>query len=128
MNTKDFVLNSINLIVDQFPFIQCTYQYDKFTCLHSIEILPNTYLNSPNGFGAIQYEITKNFMKNFPGERLSFFTTTNSIKIEKENIVSIIKGRMFELSKEVNLFPEHVLNIPDLGFILDKDNNYALAA
>jgi hypothetical protein len=91
--------------------------------------LPSAYLNSPHGFGELQFNITKEFICSFPDERLSFFTTGNIMELEASQLVCVVKGRYcVDTIKDVQLFPDNNLQIARVDFLIDKDANYALAA
>lgn len=130
MKAQDFIIKSVKRIVTDFPFVQCTYQFDEFCGLHSVQVLPKDYLNTPQGFGNVQYEITKDFLTLFPHERLSFFSSDNSMEVEPEDVIITVQGKLFKhiSNKELGLFPEDMVSISNGNSIIAGDGNYALAA
>ena len=128
-NAQEFVIKSIKKITQDFPFVQCTYQFDRFCGLHSVEILPKHYLNNVGSFGELQFNITKEFIALFPFERISFFSSGNSLEIEPEDVILTIKGKCFsEISKDVELFPDYKVNVSNFDEVIDRGGNYAVAA
>lgn len=131
MKAQDFVIGHLKSMVNKFPYIKCTYQYDMFDSLHSIEILPKYYLNNPKELSDIQYNITKEFMQNFPYESLCFFTEGDFIEVEDENIVFCVKGDLFRQydSAFVELFTVDSIFVDIENVLTDKgEDNFALAA
>ncbi|MFD0750611.1 hypothetical protein ACFQZS_10685 [Mucilaginibacter calamicampi] len=127
MTSIEFVINKIEQLVLEFPFVQCTYQFDRFSNLHTVEVLPELYLNNPDGFSEIEYSIKREFISKFPYERMSFFTTGNLVEIEQENLVHIAKGKFYKKPR-IELFPEYTLHIPNVDSTIDKDLDYSIAA
>jgi len=130
MTSKKFVINGMNKIVDSFPFVKCTYQFDRFSNLHSIEVLPEFYLNNPSGFSELQHSIKREFISKFPYERLSFFTNGNIIEIESDNYICSVSGKFYKNHdiKNVELFPDNTTHISNIDSLIDKETNFALAA
>ncbi|MEX8547344.1 MAG: hypothetical protein V5804_07055, partial [Mucilaginibacter sp.] len=62
---------------------------------HNIEVLPKFYLNNPRELSNIQYDITKEFLSNFPYESICFFSEGSFIEIEEENVLFRLKGNFF---------------------------------
>src|SRR6185503_15112572 len=125
MNSQEYILDRLNKIVAEYPFVQCTYQYDRFCNLHSVQILPRIYLNNPDGFGDLQYSIKKEFISLFPFERLSFFSIGNTVNIEQENYIATIVGKCFK-NPEIEVFPDNTIHIENIDSAIDKEANYAL--
>jgi hypothetical protein len=128
MNSQAFIIANINRIVKEFPFVQCTYQFDRFCGLHTVEVLPKGYLNDTSSFGELQFGITKEFISLFSFERLSFFSTDNSIGIEIENVVCTVRGKCFSATQDIEVFPDYRVHISNFDADIDKDGNYAVAA
>ena len=130
MNSQEYIIEGLKGIVFQYPFVQCVYQFDRFCNLHSVQVLPKSYLNDPDGFGDLQYDLKKSFGAIFPYERLSFFTLENTIEIIEKNIVATINGKFYKGSnvKDIELFPEYQVHIDNIDKEIDRDANYALAA
>lgn len=83
MNSKDFIIKSINEIVSSFPYLNFRYEFDSFSKSHFIEVRPNSSYKNDLTYIEIEKEITLRFFDLFPYESLTFISEDSYYKIEK---------------------------------------------
>ncbi len=83
MNSKSFIIKSINEIVSSFPYLNFRYEFDSFSKSHFIEVRPNSSYKNDSSYIEIEKEITLRFFDLFPYESLTFLSDESYYKIEK---------------------------------------------
>ncbi|QKJ28508.1 hypothetical protein HQ865_01610 [Mucilaginibacter mali] len=121
MNTFEFVTGMIDKIVDNFPFIQCRYQYDNFDNSHFVEVLPAKYLQECDDLTLMRNSFIIDFIKKFPSESLTF--VTDGDLIELDDIIYLKQGKGYKLAK-MALDNHECLEFPsddEIEIFIEKD-------
>lgn len=81
MKSKEFIKIFINKIVEDFPYIHCSYGFDSLDNSHTIEILPSSFLDINDAFEKIEDDFYDDFFKLFPNEIVYIITANSSFPV-----------------------------------------------
>jgi len=116
-NSKDFLINRINHLIELFPEIQINYEFDEFDDSHFIQILPNEFYQMNNRFIKEEINIIKEFTDKYPFELVTFFSDNSLIKLDEPTYTR--KGFLYDLNKDalswnfasIKIFKTHSMEI-----------------
>jgi hypothetical protein len=89
MNTKEFIKNCICLITDRFPSVKVSYEFEKHSCTHFLEINPSSIFRNNEDYKNLQDEIFDEFIELFPYESICFISDDSIVGIENIEFESV---------------------------------------
>lgn len=104
MKSSEYIKKKIDQLVNIFPNIKCSYEYDKFDNTHTVEILPSEFFELNELFYNKTFEVYEDFSNRFPFEGLYFIDnnvlypvknpiyTKCGIDYEQVNSYNVISG------------------------------------
>jgi len=81
MTPINFILKKINFILEKFPNMKLKYEYNHYIHSHNIKILPSELFEN-NEYYELEDNIYIEFMKQFPGEMIVFFSDDSKYVFE----------------------------------------------
>lgn len=102
MTSKGFIKNKMRALVEKFPDIKITYQFDKFLKTHIVEVLPKELFEISEEYKLLESEIIFEFDDIFLSESILFIS---------EDSLNEIDNPEFELCG-----PEYVLFESKISF------------
>lgn len=81
MKSKEFIKLFINKIVEDFPYLHCSYGFDSLDNSHTIEILPSSFLDINDDFEQIEDNFYDDFFKLYPNEIVYIITANSSFPV-----------------------------------------------
>lgn len=98
ITSQDFLKQKIDYLVELFPTIQISYEYDPFDDDHVIEILPREIYQTDNRLLSEEVKMMLDFSKEYPYEMVVFCTEGDIIAVESPSYIR--KGYLYESNKE----------------------------
>lgn len=94
MKSTEYVISIIDSLVERFPNIKCSYEFDSFDNSHTVEVLPSIFFNSEDvDFKSFENNIYIEFFKLYPYEVIFFITNTYSYPVQ--NPIYVKEGREY---------------------------------
>ena len=100
MRAKDFIINKINELIQDNPYIKCMYEYDEFDSTHFVLISPKEFYDKDNGLFSGEEKIINEFIELFPQEGILFISEED--EIELKNPIFEREGYLFKYN---DLYP-----------------------
>lgn len=94
MNSKDFIIQELNLFVEQFPKTRVRYEFDEKALVHVVEVVPNEVYHLDEAYVAWEEQMFSKFIEVFPSENICFISDDALVGIERP--VFIKKGKEYE--------------------------------
>jgi hypothetical protein len=104
MNSTEFIKEIINNLVELFPSIKCTYQYDASSYTHFIEVVPNKVYHSEKEYANEETKATLAFIDKYPHESICFITDDSIIKLD--NPIYVKAGDLFSNNIPTSATPD----------------------
>lgn len=82
MNSISFVKSNIDKLVEIFPQLSCSYEYDQFSNTHIIKVLPNATYANDESYASKEFEVTTKFIDLFPDESICFISDESLISVD----------------------------------------------
>lgn len=101
MNSKDFIISKIDMLVQRFPSIKCKYEFDENDDTHTVEISPLPFFESDEEFKEIEKAIYIEFFNLYPFEGLFFINEESLYPLS--NPIYTKSGVTFNLQPEFNI-------------------------
>jgi hypothetical protein len=109
MTAKEYVINFINNLLVNHPFLSCTYGYDSLDYTHSIEIIPLGFNHKIPDFNLIEDQFYDEFFSLFPNEIVYILTTQSCFPISNPIYKKV--GTQFNLWNEFELSKNNIDNV-----------------
>ena len=94
MNSIDFVIQELNLFVEQFPKTRVRYEFDEKALVHVVEVVPNEVYHLDDAYVAWEEQMFNKFIGFFPSENICFISDDALVGIESP--VFIKNGKEYE--------------------------------
>jgi len=101
MNSISFVKSKVDILVDSFPEIKCSYEHDVLSNTHIIEILPIHVYTSDDVYANKEIEIIDEFINNYPDESICFISEESLISVESPIFEK--KGLLFGINEQYDI-------------------------
>ncbi len=95
LSSINFIKENLNEIVNNFPYVKCSYGIDEFDETHIIKVTPKEYFELDE-FLIFQKKIIDNFIKFFPEQGVFFISDNDDIDIE--NVIYETEGILYKLA------------------------------
>lgn len=95
MKSSEYIKSKIINLVNQNPHIKCSYEFDKDSNVHLIEIEPLSIYNTDQKYFDAESEITFSFIDKFPNENICFVSENSLIKVENPSFIKV--GELFSV-------------------------------
>ena len=95
MTPQDFIINSLNGLVMEFPYVRARYENHLLSNAHFVEVVPNEVYRLNEEYQKWEEKVTFQFIEKFPSENLCFISDDAIVGIG--NIDYEAKGELFEL-------------------------------
>ena len=112
MTSIEFIKDKMKELINIFPNIKCSYEFQSFDNSHIIEVLPSGFYKQSHLFYNKSTKIDIEFIENFPFEGLFFIDDNNLFPIK--NITYEVIGRDYNNKSRYTSNPE-TINVPALG-------------
>lgn len=127
MTAQEFIIERIEMITDCFPNLKCTYEYNKYSNIHLVEVLPRGEFKDNKKYAEFEAEITYDFICKYSHDsNVSFFTAGDALNAIKNPTYTIV-GKEFKPKNIKNFWFEEMafINVSGDNY---GENNYAMAA
>ncbi|MDY0281714.1 MAG: hypothetical protein RBR35_14275 [Salinivirgaceae bacterium] len=94
MRAYDFIENRLQCLVEHFPQMKVSYEFDGFSNSHFIEVLPSNEFRENLEYSKYETNLIIDFISEFPNEEIVFVTKNDLMTIE--NPLFIKKGSLYE--------------------------------
>ena len=138
MKSQEYIKVHLKGIVNKFPQISFSYQYDKIENLHIIQVRPLEQYETNQEYKEAEGDLTFEFDNLFFPESLVFVSDESLIQVDEpefviEHIVSEFKVSLSEAEFTMPVFENDLFKFGALDGFKEEDyffgeNNYALAA
>lgn len=116
MNSKQYLISKLEDLHSKFSNLSIRYQYDSYTQMHIVEILPLDEYSSNKDYIELEADLSFEFDNKFFPESVMFISSESLTKITKS---------------EFEILPELLINITprrcsskDFSFDISKDQSY----
>lgn len=117
MTSLEFIKQKLDELVNIFPTIKCSYEFDSFDNTHTVEVLPSSFYNNSQNFYQVSEAINSEFIEKFPFEGLFFIDDTDLMPIS--NAIFVVKGRDYEINPTYSFATPQTICIPTFKNIPD---------
>ncbi len=100
MNSRDFIIKTLNNIVENYSNIQFEYKLNNTTITHTIKVSPKEIYNNDETYMNIESSFETIFERLFPSENILFISEDSLIDIETPELV--FKSNRINLPQEKN--------------------------
>ena len=87
MESKKYILNSLETLIAKFPNVRVRYEYDKYALIHFVEVVPNNVYHLNDDYIAWENEMAGKFIEIFPTENICFISDDALVGIENEEFI-----------------------------------------
>ena len=94
MKARDFIENRLQYLIECFPQMKVSYEFDNFSNSHFIEVLPSSEFRKNSKYSEYETNLIIDFISEFPNEDIVFVTKNDLIEIENPSFVK--KGHLFD--------------------------------
>lgn len=138
MKSQEYIKEHLRGIVNEFPQISFSYQYDKIENLHIVQVTPIAQYVSNQEYKDAECDLTFEFDNLFFPESLVFVSDESLIQVDEpefviEQVKSEFKLSLSEAEFTIPVFEDDLFKFNMFGGFKEEDyffdeNNYALAA
>lgn len=127
MKSKDFIISKIDMLVKNFPSIQCKYEFEENEDTHTIEVTPLSFFESSQDFKDLEKEIYMEFFKLYPFEGLYFidekslFPVNNPIYIKTGS--AFFEDKLFNSQQKFTVFQVPMPNLKSMDSLNSHYSN-----
>ena len=123
MNSKTFIINQLNTLIDSMPELTIRYKHDLNYNTHIIEINPSSTFYEDEDYREYEIELEDLFEMHFPDENILFITedSLNSIDVADHEFKSTQFNWVVDWDDESASTQDNIMS----G---NYEDNYALAA
>jgi hypothetical protein len=93
MNSKEYILKQLGILITKFPNVHVRYEYDKYALVHFIEVVPNNVYHFDSKYIAWESNLDDKFVEFFPTENICFISDDAPVGIENAEL--ILYGKNF---------------------------------
>jgi len=94
MNARDFIENKLQHLIESFPQMKVSYEFDNLSNSHFIEVLPSSEFRENPKYSEYETNLIIDFISKFPNDDIVFVTKNDLIEIENPSFVK--KGNLFD--------------------------------
>jgi len=94
MKARDFIENKLLHLIEYFPQMKVSYEFDNLSNSHFIEVLPSSEFRENPKYSEYETNLIIDFISEFPNEDIVFVTKNELIEIENPSFV--LKGNLFD--------------------------------
>jgi hypothetical protein len=128
MKSTNYIKNQLNRLIEEFPQLKISYEFDEIDNSHIIEVLPSKEYNENIHYSKSETEIIIDFISKYPYEEIVFITENSLIKISKP-FYEII-GYYYDNSNGISIVEVNNIEATcnEMIYITESQNEYLIAA
>lgn len=109
MGAKEFIMNELELFIKQFTMTRVRYEYDKYSSVHFVEVVPNEIYNFDDEYLRWEDDVYQRFVSQFPAQTICFISDDDPVCVEYPEL--ILEGLNYVIPEESPYDPEFVERI-----------------
>ena len=109
MEAKEFIMNELELFIKQFTMTRVRYEYDKFSSVHFVEVVPNEIYHFDDEYLRWEDDVYERFVSQFPTQTICFISDDDPVSVEYPEL--ILEGLNYVIPEESHYDEEFVAKI-----------------
>lgn len=93
MKARDFIKDKLEYLIDIFPQMKVSYEFDDFSNSHFIEVLPSKEFKENIEYSKYETNLIIDFISTYPNEDIVFVTKNDLIEINNPSFIK--KGVLY---------------------------------
>ena len=84
MNSKNYIINELDVLIKMFSNVRVRYEYNEYTLTHIIEVVPHDVYYFNKEYILWESKLFDKFIDLYPTENICFITDDALVGIKKE--------------------------------------------
>lgn len=81
MNASEYIISELEIFIKKFSKVRIRYEYDKMSCSHFVEVVPNEIYHLDENYIKWESEMFDKFIEHYPYENICFISDDDLVGI-----------------------------------------------
>jgi len=87
MKARDFIENRLQELIEKFPQMRVSYEFDILSNSHFIEVLPSEEFKTNSEYSKFETNLIVDFISTYPNEDIVFLTENDLIEVNNPSFI-----------------------------------------